>query len=54
MQQITYCGFPPFFDDLEALQEEIKVTIKRACLIFAGIVLPSAGLIIYALLSAGK
>lgn len=52
MQQIKYSGFPPLLDDLDALQEEINMAIKHAWLMLGGIILPCAGLVIYALLSS--
>jgi hypothetical protein len=36
------------------LQDEINVAIKHAWLMLGGIILPCAGLVIYALLSSGQ
>jgi len=49
MHQFDYSGFPPLLDDLDALQEEINAALKRIWLTLGGIILPCAGLVIYAL-----
>lgn len=54
MQQIKYASFPALLDDFEKLSEEIDAAIKRTMLMLGGILLPCAGLVIYALSSAGR
>lgn len=54
MQQIKYATFPTLLDDLDALQEEINVMLKRAWLMLGGIILPCAALVGFVLVSAGK
>ena len=54
MQQIKSASFPTLLDDLDALQEEINLTLKRAWLMLGGIILPCAALVGFALVSAGK
>lgn len=52
MHQIEYSGFPALLDDLDALQEEIHAALKRIWLVLGGVILPCAGLLLFALGSA--
>lgn len=49
MRHNDLSGFPPLVDDLDALYDEINRALKRTWLAVGAVILPCAGLVVYAL-----